>query len=209
MKTILKIVACAILLVGCTTKPTVQEADWNMQTMYSALPQENVFYAGTQDSLEKLLNHGTGVIFLGFPECPWCQSYVPVLNEEAEQADVRILYYNIYTDKSEDRVFYDKIAQVIDEKNAEITHYDNDGNMVIYMPLVLFVNDGEIIAFDDESCDLDSDEIKPEVYWTQDKLDALHTRLAQYLQETKKNQDAGNAEGCGVKIEPTCNEENE
>ncbi len=210
MKKLLSLLLCSILLVGCSSSSaSSSEAEWNLSTIYTDLPEENAYYEGTHDSVEKMLNHGTGVIFFGFPECPWCQKYVPMLNEDAQEVGVNILYYNIYTDKTEDREWYDSIAQLLDEKDSSITHYDNDGNMVIYMPLVIFVNDGEIIGYDDESCDLDSNEISVDDYWTEEKVDALHERLSSLLSVTKTNQDAGNAEGCGVKVNPDCDTDKE
>ena len=37
---------------------------------------DNVFVYRTQDEILKILQHGTGIVYLGFPECPWCKAYV-------------------------------------------------------------------------------------------------------------------------------------
>lgn len=172
---------------------------------YSSLPADNAYtLLSDHQDVEDMLNHGTGVLFFGFPECPWCQYYVPMLNEDALAAGVNVKYYNIYVDKTADRTWYDSIADLLDEKDSEITHYDNDGKKVIYMPLVVFLHDGEIIGFDDETCDLDSDEISPADYWTDEKISALHERLSSLLSQVKTFHDEGNAEGCAVKASPDC-----
>ena len=44
-------------------------------------------------SIVKILEHGTGVVYLGFPECPWCQAYVPMLNEVADIEGLEKIYY--------------------------------------------------------------------------------------------------------------------
>ena len=44
----------------------------------------------------KIMKNGTGVVYLGFPECPWCQSYVKMLNEVAKDVGIeKIYYYNV------------------------------------------------------------------------------------------------------------------
>ncbi|MEE8808799.1 MAG: thioredoxin family protein [Lactimicrobium sp.] len=177
----------------------------SLNDQYTNLPVDNAFTLLTEhQDVEDMLNHGTGVLFFGFPECPWCQYYVPMLNEDAQSAGVNVKYYNIYVDKTANRTWYDSIADLLDEKDSEITHYDNDGKKVIYMPLVIFLHDGEIIGFDDETCDLDSDEIAPADYWTDEKISALHERLSSLLSKVKEFQDEGNKEGCAVKASPDC-----
>ena len=36
---------------------------------------------------------GTGVIYFGFPECPWCRNAVPILLEAAEESGIKQIYY--------------------------------------------------------------------------------------------------------------------
>ena len=40
---------------------------------------------------------GTGIIYFGFPECPWCRNAVPVLLDAAEEVGIEKIYY-IYID---------------------------------------------------------------------------------------------------------------
>ena len=37
-----------------------------------------MIYANIED-VQKLLENGTGVVYFGFPECPWCRNMVPNL----------------------------------------------------------------------------------------------------------------------------------
>ena len=37
----------------------------------------NVFVYRSLDEINKILENGTGVVYLGFPECPWCKGYIP------------------------------------------------------------------------------------------------------------------------------------
>lgn len=48
-----------------------------------------------------ILDKGTGVIYLGFPECPWCRNLVPVLVDSALEEKVSPIYYlNISSDRN-------------------------------------------------------------------------------------------------------------
>jgi len=52
---------------------------------YTEVGQNNVFVYRNADEIIKILEGGTGLVYLGFPECPWCQAYVPILNEVAKK----------------------------------------------------------------------------------------------------------------------------
>ena len=45
------------------------------------------------DEIFEILKSGTGVIFLGFPECPWCRNLVPTLMEAAKESEIKTVYY--------------------------------------------------------------------------------------------------------------------
>ena len=204
MKKWLSALLC-FMLVGCGSGE-VQPSSTPVSFMsdYTELEENLVFREGDHDSVEKMLAHGTGVIYFSFPECPWCQKYTPLLQDIAQEADMEVLYYNIHTDRDEDKDWYDQIAGMIEEKAPAISRYDNDGNTVIFMPLVLFVNEGEIIGYDDETCDLSSDEISPDTYWTDEKISALHDRVLPLFEAVKQAQDEKNEQGCAIGTDPSC-----
>lgn len=60
---------------------------------YSDVPLDNVFVYRDAKSIIKIMRNGTGVVYLGFPECPWCQAYVKYLNETAKE--VELIKYTI------------------------------------------------------------------------------------------------------------------
>ena len=207
MKRILMAVLCILLFTGCTKPEQPAEptpGSTKINEIYTALPEENTFEIIDQERLTALIEHGTAVVFLGFPECPWCQAYVPFLDEVVRDAGTQVFYYNIYTDKTENREFYDHIAELINERDDTVLAYDNDGKLRIYMPLVLFVQQGEIIGYDNETCMLDSREIKPEEYWTDEKIGALKEKLAGYtkvIAEARKENDShGCNDDCTVEV---------
>ncbi len=207
MKRILMAVLCILLFTGCTKPEQPAEptpGSTKINEIYTALPEENTFEIIDQERLTALIEHGTAVVFLGFPECPWCQAYVPFLDEVVRDAGTQVFYYNIYKDKTDDREYYDHVAELINARDNTILAYDNDGKLRIYMPLVLFVQQGEIIGYDNETCMLDSREIKPEEYWTEEKIGALKEKLAEYakvIAETRKENDShGCNDDCTVEV---------
>ena len=138
----------------------------------------NVFVYRNLDEINKILENGTGVVYLGFPECPWCRGYIPYLNEVAinEHLD-KIYYFNILNDRKNNTSDYKKTAQLLND----YLKYDNEGNKRIYVPAVIAVNNGEIVGFDDESS-LDTKGYEtPEEYWKNEDLDGLKKRLSDMI----------------------------
>lgn len=198
-------VMLAVLISGCSAQvpENTQESD-SFLSAYTELEDDSAFYEGDHDSVEKMLAHGTGILYFSFPECPWCQKYTPILADLATQADVRILYYDIHQDKEDDREWYDTIAAEIDGKESAISRYDNDGNRLIYMPLVLFLDEGTIIGYDDETCDISSSEYMPDTYWTAEKKEALSQKLLPLMEEVRSSQEEKNSGGCAIREEADC-----
>ena len=138
----------------------------------------NVFVYRNLDEINKILENGTGVVYLGFPECPWCNGYIPYLNEVAinEHLD-KIYYFNILNDRKNNTSGYKKTVQLLND----YLKYDNEGNKRIYVPAVIAVNNGKIVGFDDESS-LDTKGYEtPEEYWKNEDLDGLKKRLSDMI----------------------------
>lgn len=138
----------------------------------------NVFVYRNLDEINKILENGTGVVYLGFPECPWCRGYIPYLNEVAinEHLD-KIYYFNILNDRKNKTSGYKKTVQLLND----YLKYDNEGNKRIYVPAVIAVNNGKIVGFDDESS-LDTKGYEtPEEYWKNEDLDGLKKRLSDMI----------------------------
>ena len=115
---------------------------------YLSMPDDNVFTYATVDEIIDVLDGGSGIVYLGFPECQWCGAYVPYLNEVAKDVGIsEILYYNIREDRSNNSENYQKIVELLDG----YLQNDEDGNPRIYVPAVIFVNNGTIVGFDDET----------------------------------------------------------
>ena len=207
-KLLCAVISAVMILSGCSKQQPqndVIEDSPSLLDEYTDLTDENNLYYGDKQALHAYIEHGTGILFLGFPECPWCQAYLPLVDSVLKETSAVAAYYNIYTDKIQDREFYDEIASLLISQNdtdEDIIQYDNDGQYVIYMPLLLFIEEGRIIAFDHETSMEDSSLVTPQEYWTQEKVEQFQERIRPWVVEIKTVQEEKNAQGCdtGCKV---------
>lgn len=141
---------------------------------YNLEDKENVFVYKTSEEIIKILENGTGVVYLGFPECPWCMEYVKHLNKTAKENNVSKIYYkNILNERKENTQEYQKIVGLL----SDYLQYDEEGNKRVYVPAVIVVNNGVIVGFDDETA-WDTKGFKtPTEYWKERDLDDFKTKL--------------------------------
>lgn len=141
------------------------------------IEEDNVFVYRTGDEIVKILENGTGIVYLGFPECPWCCAYVKYLNEVAKEEGIeKIYYYNILEDRKNNTETYKKIVSLL----SDYLLYDEEGNERVFVPDVTFILNGEIIGHDNETSVITED-ITPEEYWTSSKVDRLKEKLRIYM----------------------------
>ena len=146
---------------------------------YSSISDDNVFVYASFDEIIDVLDGGSGIVYLGFPECQWCNAYVPYLNEVAKSVGIsQILYYNIKEDRSSNSENYQKIVNLLDG----YLQNDEEGNPRIYVPAVIFVNGGEIVGFDDETSLDTGGFTNPADYWSEEEVSDLKSRLTSYMQ---------------------------
>ena len=145
---------------------------------YTKVTEDNVFVYRDINQIIKILEKGTGVVYLGFPECPWCQAYVKMLNEVAKEKGItKIYYYDILEDRKNNTSEYQKIVSLL----SSYLQADEEGNPRVYVPNVTFVIKGEIIGNNCESS-LDTHGFdNPDDYWTDEEVTALKSTLNEYM----------------------------
>lgn len=145
---------------------------------YTEIDDDNVFVYSDVDEIIDILESGTGVVYLGFPECKWCQRYVTYLNEVAKSRGIdKIYYYNIRQDRNDNSENYLKIVELI----KDYLQVDDEGNPRIYVPAIIFMSDGKIIGFDDETS-LDTKGLdSPDEYWTEEEINDLKAKLNEII----------------------------
>ncbi len=147
---------------------------------YHEVTEDNVFVYRTKEEIIKILKHGTGVVYLGFPECGWCQAYVKILNEVAKEEKLeQIYYYNVLEDRSNNTKEYQEMVSILKEH----LQYDDEGNPRIYVPNVSFHVDGTIVGNDYETSKDTHGLKEPEKYWTKEEVEELKETLRGYMKK--------------------------
>lgn len=124
------------------------------------------------DEIIDVIKNKTGIIYLGFPECPWCRTALPVLFEAANDNNIDTIYYlNIKNERDSYIVKDGKLTYATDANGKEIKgtkgyfkllealdkHLSDYvitkdektykvGEKRIYAPSVIFVRDGKVLG---------------------------------------------------------------
>lgn len=147
---------------------------------YKEVPKENVYVYKTSDEILNILKHGTGIVYLGFPECPWCQRYTVYLNQVAKEKHLsKIYYYNIRKDREENNQTYKQLLSILEEYLG----YDEEGNHRIYVPSIIAVKEGKLVGFDDETSYDTKNAKTPDAYWTEERIQNLKDKLAKMIKD--------------------------
>ena len=149
---------------------------------YTDVPVSNVFVYRDGKEIVDILEHGTGVVYLGFSSCPWCQAYAKYLNEVAKNNSIeKIYYYDIKEDRANNTELYQKLVEIL----GDHLQYNDEGHYRIYVPEVVFVSDGQIVGNDHETSKDTLDLKDPAEYWTEARVTELKNRLNSFMQLIK------------------------
>ena len=130
-----------------------------MKDMY--VQENNPFRYAQYDEIIELLEGGTGIIYFGFPICPWCRNLVPVLTDAAIDFGVEdILYRNVLEDRNilnlEDGQIvevraghpgYYQVLEILGNLAPEYRGLEDESIRRIFVPAVVFVKDGAVISY--------------------------------------------------------------
>lgn len=180
--TVLAIVLLIIALVK-PTKKEIKDAE-KFSKEYTEVDKNNVYVFRSIDEMINILEKGTGIVYLGFPECPWCQRYTKYLNEVAKDLGLsKIYYYNIREDRKNNTENYQKLVSILEEQ----LQYDEEGNKRIYAPSIIALKKGKIVGFDDETAWDTKGFSTPDEYWTEDEVKELKEKLEKMIVDTGSN----------------------
>jgi len=153
-KIIIVAIALLIGMVGYFTIASNQVVNVDaakIRLEYPEVPRNNVFvYADIDKVLEILEGERDGVIVFAFPECPWCQGVMPLLNTAARNVGVdTIYYYNPKAIRAELTPNYKRIISHLEQFLRD----GEDGNPRLFVPDIYVVVGGEIIGQANEMSD--------------------------------------------------------
>ena len=164
-------------------KKTVSDME-KFSAEYHEVAKNNVFVYRNIDEIINILEKGIGIVYLGFPECKWCQRYTKYLNEVAMDMGIsKIYYYNIREDRKLNTENYQKIVSILEN----YLQNDEEGNKRIYVPSVIALKKGEIVGFDDETAWDTKGFETPDEYWNTDEVKDLKEKLEKMIADTGSN----------------------
>ncbi|MCL2759931.1 MAG: hypothetical protein FWD22_06925, partial [Treponema sp.] len=191
MKKVIIFLSLVILFTQCYKKNTDSEAtsSWipdaeKFALEYPLVGSNNIFVYRTAEQTAEILERGTGVVFIGFKECSWCQLYVTFLHEAALEMEInRIFYCDIREDRQNNSESYQRIVGILDG----LLQYDDEGKSRVYVPDVTIIESGKIIGRDFETSKYTLGYETAEEYWNEDRVNALKNRLKDGMSQLSKN----------------------
>lgn len=185
----------ALLVIGGSLAYVYQSQQNNEQTIndssvsdaekfrleYPQAAVDNRYVYASSEQVISTLEEGSGIVYLGFPECPWCQSLVPMIDEAAAAEGIDEVYYLDIREMREDGSSnYDALVAYL----KEYLETDENGQPRIFVPDVTAVKDGEVMGrFMQEAGG--PDERTPDTYWNDERKESAVTQLREMMAATK------------------------
>lgn len=140
------------------------------------IDENNGMIYATYDEIYELLTKGTGIIYFGFPQCPWCRNAVPMLLQATSNMGIDNIYYfnaldirdvksldsdgNIVVEKEGTKEYYELI-NILSNYLGEYEGLNDKNIKRLYFPTVVFVLDGEIMGLHVSTIDSQTDPRTP------------------------------------------------
>ena len=172
-----------------------------------SIPSDNPVEYVDFTRVKQILANGTGVIYFGFPECPWCRNISPTLLDVAMEFDSKIFYLNNKEDRDIRKL--DDNGNIIIEKEGSAEYYEllelltgytsvydglNDESIKrLYFPTVIFVKDGEIVGFHEGTVE---SHIDASVYLNAEQQKELKAIYRDYFNKMISGRCSINEPGC-------------
>lgn len=149
------------------TSPSSQPSDAaRFKAAYSRVADDNRFvFASAGEVLEKF-ESGSGLIFLGFQQCPWCQQLAPIVDKAAKAEGLDKIYYlDIRHARETNDATYKKIV----EKLKPHLRTDENGQPRVYVPDVTALKDGRVVSHFLQETTVDGEKATADTYWTEER----------------------------------------
>ena len=143
---------------------------------YSRVADDNRFvFASAGEVLEKF-ESGSGLIFLGFQQCPWCQQLAPIVDDAAKAEGLDKIYYlDIRHARETNDATYKKLVETLKPH----LRTDENGQPRVYVPDVTALKDGHIVGHFLQETTADGEKATADTYWTRER----RTRAVEQLRK--------------------------
>lgn len=162
------------------------------------LKENNPMYYATYEEVLKALDE-TAIIYLGYPECPWCRNLVPTLIDAANKTSINKIYYiNMKDERNklsldangeieteyEGTEGYKKLVEKLKDVLPVYEGLNDESIKRIYVPVVIFVKDGEVINMHIDTVESQTD---PLVELSKEQKSELKSILTDYMLEVSNS----------------------
>lgn len=114
---------------------------------YPEVSYENPFKYATYENVVDIIQNGTGIIYLGYPSCIYCDEVAQTLNEVAKEKKIKeIFYYNFRDIKTNNTKEYKKLVDLLSE------NLNSEDNQIV-SPSLVFVVNGKIKGIHSKTVD--------------------------------------------------------
>lgn len=168
IKPAITILALTLMLTGCTSsvssdnssnsedqKTGVSQSAGCDESQKACLPEETAaadpaenpdFVPMSFDEAIQFFEEGkSGLLYFGFPDCPWCKELFPVLSQSLKDNDETI-YYIRTRDDEKNRLYSEEQKEQIEPYLKDYMKDNDEGILTLYVPLVVRVKDGQVIS---------------------------------------------------------------
>ena len=149
---------------------------------YPQAADDNRFVYVSPSEIKQIFEHGSGLVFLGFKECPWCQKLAPMIDEAAKAEGLTKVYY---MDIRQARANNDVTYQMLVEKLKDYLAKDGSGNPRIFVPDVTALRDGKIVGRFLPETSIDDKGLTPGEYWTTERRADAIKQLREIIAKTR------------------------
>lgn len=149
------------------TPPSPQPSDAaRFKAAYSRVANDNRFVFASADEVLEKFESGSGLIFLGFQQCPWCQQLAPLVDDAAKAEGLDKIYYlDIRHARETNDATYKKLV----EKLKPHLRTDENGQPRVYVPDVTALKDGHIVGHFLQETTADGEKVTADTYWTRER----------------------------------------
>lgn len=173
---------CFVYLGKKDFSSTITDAE-RFSKEYTTIDTDNPFVYVNSNRVLNILNNETGIILVGFSSNAWMQEYVRELYPILKENNItKVYYYDVIEDRTKKTKNFRQIEDLL-SKYLKITDM---GSEYLFTPALIFVKDGKIINYDDETS-LVSFDMRPDTYWNEDAITSFHNKINTYLSEADYN----------------------
>lgn len=173
---------CFVYLGKKDFSSTITDAE-RFSKEYTTIDMDNPFVYVNSNRVLNILNNETGIILVGFSSNAWMQEYVRELYPILKENNItKVYYYDVIEDRTKKTKNFRQIEDLL-SKYLKITDM---GAEYLFTPALIFVKDGKIINYDDETS-LVSFDMRPDTYWNEDAITNFRNKINTYLSEADYN----------------------